>query len=342
MTSLKMKSRLFLGIIKSKADLTSSQFVFFHGPTFTDSTTFELDDGINLIKHEKFDKSKKTVLYIHGYLENLKVESTKVIVEAYLQRNDVNLIFLNWGELAEGNYMLDAVVNAKQLGSVLAKKLIEMFDNGLDINKFHLVGHSLGGQMSGIVGREVYRRSKKTKRLRRITALDPAFPPFYTGFTSHINKKDADFVDVIHTDAWIYGAPVSTGTADFWPNSGKTLQPGCPKRNYKLLTDNDLSSHRRSWYFWAESVAGKHNEQFDAVKTKNWNDFKAGKFEDESSELKVVMGHDCPTNIYGDYYLQTNGISPYGRGKSGTVYLDPKELPGNSPAEVEKLAAEFL
>lgn len=45
-------------------------------------------------------------------------------------------------------------------------------------------------------------------------------------------------VDVIHTDAGLYGAPRSTGTVDFWPNSGKTLQPGCPKRNYKLLTDN--------------------------------------------------------------------------------------------------------
>jgi hypothetical protein len=27
---------------------------------------------------------------------------------------------------------------------------------------------------------------------------------------------------------------------DFWPNNGKTLQPGCPKRNYKFLTDNGM------------------------------------------------------------------------------------------------------
>lgn len=47
-------------------------------------------------------------------------------------------------------------------------------------------------------------------------------------------------VDVIHTDAWLYGAPVSTGTVDFWPNGGVTLQPGCPKRNYKMLSDNGL------------------------------------------------------------------------------------------------------
>lgn len=73
----------------------------------------------------------------------------------------------------------------------------------------------------------------------RITALDPAFPMFYImRLFPHLSKNDAQFVDVIHTDAWFYGAPFATGTADFWPNSGKTLQPGCPKRNHKLLTDN--------------------------------------------------------------------------------------------------------
>lgn len=63
---------------------------------------------------------------------------------------------------------------------------------------------------------------------------DPAFPPFYftPGWISRaLGKSDADFVsffyfkvsqqlknlisliqvDVIHTDSWIYGAPVSTG-----------------------------------------------------------------------------------------------------------------------------------
>lgn len=82
----------------------------------------------------------------------------------------------------------------------------------------------------------------------RLSALDPAFPLFYGTFSYHLSKHDAEFVDVIHTDAWIYGAPVSTGTADFWPNGGTTLQPGCPKRNYKLLSDNggflsDNASH---------------------------------------------------------------------------------------------------
>lgn len=136
-------------------------------PTPDNVAKFELNSAQDLLKHESFDANKKTVLYIHGYLENAEVESVHVLVDAYLSRSDYNFVILDWGELADGNYMLDAVVNAKQLGPVLAKLLIGMFDNGLDINKFHLVGHSLGGQVSGIVGREIYKRSQKTKKLKR-------------------------------------------------------------------------------------------------------------------------------------------------------------------------------
>lgn len=65
----------------------------------------------------------------------------------------------------------------------------------------------------------------------RLTALDPAFPAFYPDgvMMDHVCAKDAEFVDVIHTDAGGYGAPVRTGTVDFWPNGGKSVQPGCPR-----------------------------------------------------------------------------------------------------------------
>lgn len=43
----------------------------------------------------------------------------------------------------------------------------------------------------------------------------------------HIDKNDAEFVDIIHTDANFYGAPMATGTIDFWPNGGVRFQPGC-------------------------------------------------------------------------------------------------------------------
>lgn len=55
----------------------------------------------------------------------------------------------------------------------------------------------------------------------RLTGLDPANPPFFPAILlDHLSHSDAEFVDIIHTDAGLYGQPYSTGTVDFWPNSG--------------------------------------------------------------------------------------------------------------------------
>lgn len=61
--------------------------------------------------------------------------------------------------------------------------------------------------------------------LFRITGLDPANPPFFPAILlDHLRHSDAEYVDIIHTDAGLYGQPIATGTADFWPNAGTTLQ----------------------------------------------------------------------------------------------------------------------
>lgn len=67
------------------------------------------------MQHEQFVASQKTALYIHGYVESTAVESIHVIVDAYQKRGDHNLIVLEWGDLANGNYIFDAVINAKQV-----------------------------------------------------------------------------------------------------------------------------------------------------------------------------------------------------------------------------------
>ena len=60
--------------------------------------------------------------------------------------------------------------------------------------------------------------------------LDPAYPLFEEASADEIlDKTDAKFVDVIHTNAGRLeegrkGFPFSLGHADFWPNGG-SIQP---------------------------------------------------------------------------------------------------------------------
>ena len=50
----------------------------------------------------------------------------------------------------------------------------------------------------------------------------------------HLDKGDAKFVDIIHTDSNLAGSYLVAGDADFYPNGGKD-QPGCRAEKGKFL-----------------------------------------------------------------------------------------------------------
>lgn len=178
----------------------------------------------------------------------------------------------------------------------MAEVILDWFDEGLNVDTFHLVGHSLGGQMCGVIGRSVYKKTRRETQVLRISALDPAFPGFYPSLgTPAVNKNDARFVDIIHTDAWLYGIPIATGHADFWPNSGKSLQPGCPRRGM-LLTLSDVGKVMFLLYFndtmnfgyrKRRPFSGRKNKLCDIDLVRNVDVcFRFG----ESSSIMVVLG----------------------------------------------------
>lgn len=68
-----------------------------------------------IMLHPLFDHKKNTVLYIHGYVEAPTHQSIHVIVDAYQKRDDYNILVLDWSELADGNFFVDAVPNIKQV-----------------------------------------------------------------------------------------------------------------------------------------------------------------------------------------------------------------------------------
>lgn len=82
---------------------------------FNENEVFYLRTATNILIHPKFDTSKKTVLYCHGYMETLDSESTHVIVNAYIKNGEYNILVLDWSELSNGNYFLEAIPNTKKV-----------------------------------------------------------------------------------------------------------------------------------------------------------------------------------------------------------------------------------
>ncbi|XP_063532006.1 endothelial lipase-like isoform X1 [Cydia strobilella] len=203
---------------------------FYNGSTGEEYVDFPLGQASRLFEIKGFDKNNPTVLYIHGFIETAQQESVQVMVSAYLEaKPSTNVVLLDWSNMSHGSYLVNAARNTKKVGAAAAEQIYNLLESGLQREKLHVIGHSLGSHVAGYTAREL--KNKYQTTVKRLTALDPAFPAFYPDgvMMEHVSAKDAEFVDVIHTDAGGYGAPVRTGTADFWPNGGKSIQPGCPR-----------------------------------------------------------------------------------------------------------------
>ena len=81
-----------------------------------------------------------------------------------------------------------------------------------------------------------------------LSGLDPAGLYFITDGTSfRLDESDAQYVDVIHTDAGVFGTTLASGHTDFWPNGGSS-QPGC-FFNCKHLQSRDNHNIRSKYFF---------------------------------------------------------------------------------------------
>lgn len=112
------------------------------------------------------------------------------------------------------------------IGQNLAQHILK---SNIPLSNVHLIGHSLGAHIAGFVGKQI-KRSTGGRLINRITALDPAGPLFeYPSrhVDEKLNKGDAEIVDVIHTDAGVFGYSGPIGLMDFYPNGGYAPQNGC-------------------------------------------------------------------------------------------------------------------
>ncbi|KFV78099.1 Inactive pancreatic lipase-related protein 1, partial [Struthio camelus australis] len=103
-----------------------------------------------------------------------------------------------------------------------------------------------------------------------LSGLDPAQPYFQgTPVGVRLDKSDAEFVDVIHTDGAPtipylgFGMSLAIGHLDFYPNGGEQM-PGCQKNALSQIVDLDgiwegtrdfmACNHLRSYKYYSDSI----------------------------------------------------------------------------------------
>lgn len=187
--------------------------------------------GFRLLK--QFATPKDLVILIHGFGQHSQKPWVTEVKDALLRQVDCNVLVVDWRKGARKPHYLAAVANtamvARQL-FVLVRNLKRKFPDTMTPSRLHLVGFSIGAHVAGFFGR--YFKKRTGELIGRITALD-ATGPLFEGTSVHVSRKDAEFVDVIHTSGGSsilegeLGTDRPFGHVDFYPNGGRR-QPGCP------------------------------------------------------------------------------------------------------------------
>lgn len=74
------------------------------------------------------------------------------IVSAYLRRGDHNIVLVDWTDYAYDSYIL-ALVEVRKIARTVATILDGYIAQGLPSEALHIVGHSMGAQMAGFIGK---------------------------------------------------------------------------------------------------------------------------------------------------------------------------------------------
>ncbi|XP_023947977.1 lipase member I-like [Bicyclus anynana] len=195
------------------------------------------------VHNSNYNGARATKVIVHGWNNNGGSPVNNYIRDAFLANGDHNVIVLDWSRLANQGYNT-AVAGVPDVGRTLGNFIQWLINTGGgNWNRVHFVGHSLGAHIVGNAGRQVGNRAV------RVTGLDPAGPQ-WGGNANALNRNNGVYVEAIHTDGRALGIMDPIANADFYPNGGRSPQPGCGI--------NNACAHGRAFQFFASSVRTNH------------------------------------------------------------------------------------
>jgi pimeloyl-ACP methyl ester carboxylesterase len=230
-----------------------------------------------------------TYVVTHGWTSGLDHLGDWIELLNALKAYDptANVIFTDWAPKAQNPIYPISANDTYEIGGLLADFLEA---EQIDPITTTLIGHSLGGQVSGIAAGQ-YKLSTGNS-IARIFALDPAGPVFETGggfnekpLSERLDANDADRVVVLHTTT-ILGYDAAVGDLDLYVNPDTwPLQPG---------EANFIGSHTYAVTLLSQLLEGKSFSQ--APDSLILGDFDRADLFD-NSQTNLLLTGDADTGI---------------------------------------------
>ncbi|XP_012272394.1 phospholipase A1 [Orussus abietinus] len=254
------------------------------------------------LRRPDYEPQNENIILIHGYAGGDDTLPIAVLRDAYVKNGSYNVFLVDWGKLSAAPCYPAAVANLRPVARCLAGTLTALRNFGLQIPRTTCVGHSLGAHLCGIVANYLL------FRMHRIIGLDPARPLVRPGLVNRLDSGDAEFVQVIHTNAGYYGETGRVGHVDFCVNGGK-VQPFCENRR-----NEQLCSHVWVVCYMAQSIDGGKDMVADACSRR----CPSGPRITQRTNEVLIMGQHTPSGSRGSFCL--TGYDPpycpkYNRGR---------------------------
>jgi hypothetical protein len=257
-----------------------------------------VNDTASNLADTNFVATSPTKIIVHGYNSDMQLDYLVIMRNEYLRKGSYNLIAVDWHRLAMAPCYPVAVHNVPHVGDCLAQLVQRLRDYGA--TDIHVIGFSLGAHVPAFTANAL-----RPYQLTRITGLDPAMPLFITvDKDEKLDASDAEFVDVLHTNAFIQGKIEPSGHIDFYMNGGIS-QPGCWEHGNPFGC-----SHHRSTEYFAESINTKVG--FWGWPCSGFLAYLLGLC--PPSFPAVLMGDDVNRDYRGFYLVKTKAQSPFAEG----------------------------
>ncbi|XP_045138512.1 endothelial lipase-like isoform X1 [Portunus trituberculatus] len=239
-------------------------------------------------------------IIIHGYTESSFRMWVLNLTDVLLVAEPGSLVILvdYWDLVTISRpYMM---ANTRQIANTTAQFIdLLVEERGVRLGKIHVIGFSLGGRISGLVGDRV-----KSGSLGRITGLDASYPwlPPKTK-DEFLDASDAALVVTLRTST--IGSYSPPGHIDFHANGGH-IQPGCSTW-YLPKTAEQVCSHYRAVWIMVEAVRDGSGA-FPACRCDTRESFVH-----HSCACETVNHFSLSLNIsaHGNFHFSTNATPPY-------------------------------
>jgi len=283
---------------------------------------------------EVFMGDRRTIFVVHGWTNSLESDYMTDIKDALLEREDANVILVEWKKGASYNpRYYKSATNTRVVGAEIAfimRRLMNEYKNTTP-DSLWCIGHSLGAHSCAFAG--------ETTKFKRITGLSPAGPGFQNrDAIGRLSKDDAELVDVIHTDTHgihVYkGMELHTGDVDFYPNGGYN-QPGCKygrKRDQSSVSTYGLFDGLSGWGEWSFGCSHNRAPRLFIASIRYPNCFVTKKRCTDHTKIPESCNEDCTTDTCPEMGYNADKGMPH---RIGNYYLitgsEEVKLGGNDP-----------